>query len=216
MLNFLADNMNSFIWLLGFFELVLFITLYHTLRSRSTDLRDSLKNLLRGVQSVPTIDNKRHFWDEIAALTSSILYILKGNHSEDKALILHNLESEEVRRIDVKTQGLENRANTASALVQVFSLLGIFGTILGLSQSMALGDNTVLHAASMMNAFGNAITTTLSGLFLAVTFMLVEARWQGPYRRFNEQVRLYKKILEAHAMRFSRSSRDKSDEEGRS
>ena len=66
----------------------------------------------------------------------------------------------------------------AAAIVQIFPLLGILGTILAIGQSMQ-GQGIKVDATVIVKAFTNAIDTTIFGLLFAVFYMIVDAFFQA-------------------------------------
>ena len=147
MLYFLASWTTPIILILAAFEGILFISLYRSLHSRSIKLNDSLQNVLRGCALYPEQDSTLEILEKLAGLTHTLRYILEHN-TPDKQKVLHNLRSQDVRKIDLKIQKLRSRSNVAASLVGIFVLLGIFGTVtsLGGSQTVFL----VLHCNPLL------------------------------------------------------------------
>ena len=142
------------------FEMALYIILYKMSSSNTYQLYDSLRNMLRGIKDPPELDRSRIVHDEIVVLLDTAESLRKTSQENFKKL-LSNIHVQDARKIDLKTYKLERWGNVANALVQTFPLLGIFGTILAIGQSM---QGVKFDVSIIMQAFMNAINTTMLGL----------------------------------------------------
>lgn len=73
-----------------------------------------------------------------------------------------------------------------------FPLLGIFGTILAIGQSLQGSEGDV---SVIMRAFTNAINTTILGLVFAVIYMIVDAFFQAKSGRLKNELNKYRDVI---------------------
>ncbi len=192
-LYLLADRMVAVIIAVAVFECLLYIGLFFLSSYRTQQLCDSLHNMLRGVKEPPEADSFRSIHDEIAALLDCAESISK-THSEDFRRLVHNVRMQDARKIDLKTYALDSWSNVAGAIVQIFPLLGILGTILAIGQSMQYqGINA--DVSGIIKAFTNAIDTTVIGLLFAVVYMVVDALFQARANRLSNDLEKYRSII---------------------
>lgn len=95
-----------------------------------------------------------------------------------KSALLHSDEGEDRMRMAIQAAALveipilERRIGTLAALARVAPILGLIGTVLGISRAMlGLGDGTILEYptfAEMSTGLGEALLTTLAGMVFAV------------------------------------------------
>ncbi len=189
----LADQMLTIILLVAVFELVLYVVLFVTTSNRTQQLFDSLKNMLRGIKEPPEKDSSRDIHDEISVLLDCAESIRRSS-SEDFKRLLSNIQIQNSRKLDLKTHGLNCWNNVAAAIVQIFPLLGILGTILAIGQSMQ-GPGIKVDATVIVKAFTNAIDTTIFGLLFAVFYMIVDAFFQARANKLNGEIEKYRSII---------------------
>ena len=149
--------------------------------------------MLRGITEPPEIDSSRDIHDEISVLLDCAESIRRSSFEDFKRL-LSNIQIQNSRKLDLKTHGLNCWNNVAAAIVQIFPLLGILGTILAIGQSMQ-GQGIRIDAAVIVKAFTNAIDTTIFGLLFAVFYMIVDAFFQARANKLNGELEKYRSII---------------------
>ena len=190
-LSILSNQMVSIILGVAAFEMALYIILYKMSSSNTHQLYDSLRNMLRGIKDPPELDRSRIVHDEIVVLLDTAESLRKTSQENFKKL-LSNIRVQDARKIDLKTYKIERWGNVANALVQTFPLLGIFGTILAIGQSM---QGTGFDVSIIMKAFMNAINTTMLGLLFAVIYMIVDAFFQARSSRLRIEINKYRDVI---------------------
>lgn len=189
----LANRMVAIIVVVALFELCLYVALFVLSSYRTRQLYDSLRNMLRGVKDPPEEDSFRNIYDEIAALLDCAESLSRSSPKDFRRLI-HNMKIQDARKVDLKTYGLDSWTNVAAAIVQIFPLLGILGTILAIGQSMQ-HRGVSMDVAAIVKAFTNAIDTTVMGLLFAVFYMIVDALFQARFNRLNNDFEKYRNII---------------------
>ena len=197
MLYILSDYINYIIVGAAVFEALLYITLYRTLHVQSIALKDCLHNVMRGSTSCPSFDSRQTLLEQAAGLTNALKHVLAHN-TADKAKVIANLQQNYARKLHIKTQKLQVRNNVAVALVGIFVLLGLIGTISAIGQSVTTTDTTggIAQAEAIVASLIVAVDSTLLGLFFSVLFSLINARWQGAFRTFTREVETYQNLFE--------------------
>jgi len=195
----IADRMVSIILLVAVYEMLLYLFLFFMTSSITRQLYDSLRNMLRGVKDPPEEDSSRSIHDQIQALLDCAESVSKNN-SEDFNRLLFNIRVQNARKVDMRTYRLESWNNVATAIVQIFPLLGILGTILAIGQSMQ--DHGIdVDVSVIVHAFTNAIDTTIFGLVFAVFFMVVDAFFQAKANRLRSEMEKYRGIINFYESR---------------
>jgi len=189
-LYILSNQMVFIILTVAVFELALYVFLYKMTSTNTHQLCDSLRNMLRGIKEPPEQDRSRVIHDEIVALLDCAESLRKSS-VEDFKRLLANVRNQDARKVDLKSYQIEIWGNVANAIVQAFPLLGIFGTILAIGQSLqgSAGDVSVV-----MKAFTNAVDTTILGLVFAVAYMIVDAFFQAKAGRLKTELAKYRDV----------------------
>lgn len=190
-LYILSDQMVAIILAVAVFETALFIILYRMASSNTNQLCDSLRNMLRGIKDPPEQDRSRIIHDEIVALLDCAESLRKTS-VEDFKHLLSNIRNQDARKIDLKSYRIDSWGNVANAIVQAFPLLGIFGTILAIGQSLQGSEGDV---SVIMIAFTNAVNTTILGLVFAVIYMIVDAFFQAKAGRLKNELNKYRDVI---------------------
>ncbi|MGR3174548.1 MAG: MotA/TolQ/ExbB proton channel family protein [Candidatus Scalindua sp.] len=190
-LYILSDQMVSIILAVAVFETALYIVLYRMTSGNTHQLCDSLRNMLRGIKDPPEQDRSRIIHDEIVALLDCAESLRKTS-VEDFKRLLSNIRSQDARKIDLKSYRIDSWGNVANAIVQAFPLLGIFGTILAIGQSLQGSEGDV---SVIMAAFTNAVNTTILGLVFAVIYMIVDAFFQAKAGRLKNELNKYRDVI---------------------
>lgn len=118
-LYILSDQMVAIILAVAIFETALYIILYRMASSNTSQLCDSLRNMLRGVKDPPEQDRSRIIHDEIVALLDCAESLRKTS-IEDFKKLLSNVRSQDARKIDLKSYRIDSWGNVANAIVQAF------------------------------------------------------------------------------------------------
>lgn len=187
----LSNSMVAFILVVAVIEAMLYITLFGMAASQTHHLYRSLRSMMKGIRKLPVLGQRRTIHDEISVLLDTA-EILKRAQAPNYRKLLLNIGVQDSRKIELKTYNLERWSNVANAIVQAFPLLGIFGTILALGQSM---QSTGADISGIMKAFTNAIDTTMLGLAFAVIYMLVDAFFQAKSARLRQETDKYRDVM---------------------
>ena len=190
-LYILSDQMVTIILAVAVFETVLYIILYRMSSSNTHQLCDSLRNMLRGIKDPPEQDRSRIIHDEIVSLLDCAESLRKTS-AEDFKRLLSNIRNQDARKIDLKSYRIDSWSNVANAIVQAFPLLGIFGTILAIGQSLQGSEGDV---SVIMAAFTNAVNTTILGLVFALIYMIVDAFFQAKSGRLKNELNKYRDVI---------------------
>ncbi|HMO22593.1 MAG TPA: MotA/TolQ/ExbB proton channel family protein [Candidatus Melainabacteria bacterium] len=158
-----------------------------------TRLRDSLHNLVRGTNELPERDSLRRKYDDIAAHLDYIFLAVNSPDSPDRPVIQKNARALTSRHIDRSTYWLEIGTSILSAGIQLFPLLGIFGTILALGQTTLVPDG--FNASVVSKAFVLALDTTILGILFAIIFTLAESIVAPSVERTVEETARYRTLL---------------------
>jgi len=159
--------------------------------SNTHQLCDSLRNMLRGIKDPPEQDRSRIIHDEIVSLLDCAESLRKTS-AEDFKRLLSNIRNQDARKIDLKSYRIDSWSNVANAIVQAFPLLGIFGTILAIGQSLQGSEGDV---SVIMAAFTNAVNTTILGLVFALIYMIVDAFFQAKSGRLKNELNKYRDVI---------------------
>ncbi len=179
-LYFLSSLMVYVILIAAVLEVGLYIRLKGEIRSRSAIMVDSLRNILKGVEGTPDYDSTKSVHDEIGAILHFIGQ-MKTDNSPQYAKVLANAQKQDERKLGFGSFRIETMANVGAAMVQIFPLLGILGTILAIAESAAgsISESGVLDPAAVTSSFSVAMDTTILGIFFGIIFMLVDSTFQA-------------------------------------
>lgn len=167
----------AMVWIIavgGLAEAMLFVHVRQLCRAQLLRVRDTLANLSKGLADRPDRDSLQAPEDQIRAATAHLQRVLAAG-GPGLRIVRHALAVQGQKNSLQALYPLEARANLASAMVQVFPLLGILGTILALNQAAFADGSATLAASAITRAFVVAIDTTILGLLLAVIFTIWEA-----------------------------------------
>ncbi len=194
-LALLTDTMVWIILIAGVAEAMLFVHVRRLSHQQMLRVRDTLVNLSKGLADRPDLNSQQSIEDQCRALTAPILRAL-GRGGAALEAVQHGLVRQAEKNSLQSTFALESRTNLASAMVQVFPLLGILGTILALNQAAFAGGAQALEASAVTRAFVVAIDTTILGLLMAVVFMVWEAAIQARVGRVLEATQSCQALLD--------------------
>lgn len=180
LLYYLAEIMVYLIITAAFLQLGLYLRLSGEIQARTTIMADSLRNTLKGVSGTPDYDSGRSIHDEIGA----ILYFigqLKSENQFEYEKVVANARMQDERKLGFGTFRVETMANIGGAMVQIFPLLGILGTILAIAKSAAESPASTggLDPAAVTSSFAIAMDTTILGIFFGIVYMLVDSTFQA-------------------------------------
>lgn len=180
-MGFLAQSMTAVILLAAVIEGFLFYTINRKCVAQQRTLHDIFVNMVKGLQNVPDRNSNQSFHDQFLSL---LMFLERkvGSASKEAALIKRNIHLQLEKNNQSESFEIESLFNMCSAMVQIFPLLGILGTILALSQVTA-DSGTALKSSEVTAAFVMAIDTTLLGIFFSIVFTLLEARVLASVKR---------------------------------
>ena len=182
-LEFLAHHMYVAILAAALAELILFWLINRRCDQQSVRLSDFLENLVKPFPDKPDTDSNQSFHDRLGAILS---FVEQKSASGDgiKLSVARVMEQNRVSH----TYRIEQMVNIASAMVQIFPLLGILGTILGLGQ-VTVGAQGAIRATDVTRAFVGSINATVLGVFFAIVFMLLEAHALAKVKRTMDEAK---------------------------
>lgn len=189
----LAEFVSPAILAFAAIQSTLVIMLFATTSRMRKRLRDGLHNLARGTHQHPERDSLRRAHDDIAAHLDFLISTCADEKSTDMTIICRNAKNFTSRHIDRSSFWLETLVSVVSAGIQLFPLMGIFGTILALGQTTLLpGEFT---ATTVSKAFVIALDTTILGILFAIIFTLIEAVIVPSVSRTIEEAARYRDLL---------------------
>ena len=188
----LADAMLWVIFVTVAWEASLFVARWRVCRGLECALKDSLQNMVKGTLEFPDRDSCRDIHDEVDVLLDCV-EAAERQDIELTARLADTIRAQDERKVDMRTYRMECIGNVATAVVQVFPLLGILGTVLGLGASLQGGDGTA-GVERIVGAFATAIDTTILGLSAAVVFMVVDALAQARISRLRRALVRYRDV----------------------
>ena len=194
----ISDYVTWLIFLLAIFELLLYIFLFKVISRKMLQLRDSLFNLLRGVKNFPERNKLRNVYDEVRALINALKTIKEHQREyiEDKRTIIMNVNQQDSKKLSIKSFRIDSWSNVAAAIVQIFPLMGILGTVLAMGQSMQK-KNSLLNPeiSNLVSSFVNAVDTTILGLIFTVFFMIINAFFEAKTNDFYREIDQYQNTI---------------------
>lgn len=185
--QFLVEQMTLVIVICAIVESVMFYMVNVMCRRQGIKLQDAFTNSAKGLDDVPDSRTSQSVHDRILSM-STYLERKVNDSGDDADRIKRNINAQMEKNDSYDTFSIESLFNIGSALVQIFPLLGIFGTILALSMVDHQGAQEAF-ATSVISAFVVAIDTTLYGMLFAIIFMVVEARTLTRVSRILEDTR---------------------------
>ncbi len=171
---------------------VLAILLVASTRLRKR-LSDALHNMVRGMSDQPERDSLRRPHDDIAAHLDFLISSCTNKETAERSIIWKNAKSYTSRHIDRTSYWLETLTSVLSAGIQLFPLMGIFGTILALGQTTLGADG--FSASTVSKAFVIALDTTILGILFAIIFTLIDSVVAPSVDRTIEETGRYRLLL---------------------
>ena len=196
LLYLLADLMVYVILLGAVIATGIYFQLRREIDSRTTAMVDSLRNTLKGIEGVPDYDSTKSVHDEIGA-TLNFIFQLKSEDSSQYQKVVANTQRQDERKLGFASFRIETLANIGAAMVQIFPLLGILGTILAIAQSASasVAEGGVLDPSVVTSSFAIAMDTTILGIFFGIVFMLVDSTFQAKVSELMDGAEKYKEFI---------------------
>jgi len=186
---------NIFYIIYGFaaIETYLVISVFFMLKKHEKVLVDVSENLLKGFADAPDKDSGQSMSERI----ESSLEFITNKITTDASLRKEfgkNASKITQRPLYSRHYKIEIYASVMSALVQVFTLLGILGTILAIAQT-AFQTGGKVDVSSLSNAFVLAMDTTILGIVFSIIFMVIESTFQPKIERIINESAHFKQIV---------------------
>ena len=112
--------------------------------------------------------------------------------------VVQNAQKQDERKLGFGTFRVETMANVGGAMVQIFPLMGILGTILAIAQSATqnMADGGILDPVAVTSSFSIAMDTTILGIFFGIAFMLVDSTFQARVAELLEESERYRLFID--------------------
>lgn len=191
----MTDNIFMIIYLFALVEFYLVGSVFFMLRRHEGKLLDVADNLLKGFTDAPDRDRSQKPHDKI----TSALQFINNKIAYDFTFKKHfrkNAEKINERQFYNRHYSIETFASVMSALVQIFPLLGILGTILAIAQT-AFQTGGAIDVSDLSNAFVLAMDTTILGIVFSILFMIIESGISPKIERAIMESEEYRRILSA-------------------
>lgn len=186
---------NIFYIIYGFaaIETYLVISVFFMMKKHEGILVDISENLVKGFADAPDKDSGQSLSERIE---SSLEFITNkiANDSSLRKEFGKNASKISQRPLYNRHYKIEIYASVMSALVQVFTLLGILGTILAIAQT-AFQTGGQIDVSSLSNAFVLAMDTTILGIVFSIIFMVIESTFQPKIERVINESAHFKQII---------------------
>jgi len=197
LLYLLANAMIFIILIAAALEAGLYFRLRREITARTVIMVDSLRNTLKGIEGTPDYDSTKSVHDEIGAILHFIGQ-LKKDESPQYEKVVANTQRQDERKIGFGSFRIETMANVGAAMVQIFPLLGILGTILAIAQSAtaSMAEGGVLDPAAVTTSFSIAMDTTILGIFFGIVFMLVDSTFQARVAELIDGTERYRTFID--------------------
>lgn len=191
--SFLTNNIFAIIYIFAIVEIYLVVAVFYMMKKHERSMQDATDNLLKGFADAPDKDSSQHAHEKIQ---NALQYITDkiAIDPELKKAFCKNAGKVNERTVFGRHYTIEIYASVMSALVQIFPLLGILGTILAIAQS-AFQNGGQIDVATLSNAFVLAMDTTILGIAFSIIFMVVESAFSPKIERVINESSEYRKIL---------------------
>lgn len=191
--SFMTNNIFYIIYGFAAIETYLVISVFFMMKKHEGILVDISENLVKGFADAPDKDSGQSLSERIE---SSLEFITNkiANDSSLRKEFGKNASKISQRPLYNRHYKIEIYASVMSALVQVFTLLGILGTILAIAQT-AFQTGGQIDVSSLSNAFVLAMDTTILGIVFSIIFMVIESTFQPKIERVINESAHFKQII---------------------
>lgn len=197
----LADSMVALIIVAAVVQVLLCVYISQSVKNRSRQFLDSLRNVVKGIPGAPDHDSSRTLQDEVETLLRYVDHE-RANSGERLAMLESNLARQAERGLGTNTFRIESLASIAGALVQAFPLLGILGTILAIAKSAAESSaGGTLDASAVTTSFTLAMDTTILGILFGIIFSVVDSIYRTRVEKFVWDAERYQALIETRVNR---------------
>ncbi len=191
--SFMTNNIFYIIYGFALVEIYLIISVFLMMRKHENVLADISENLLKGFADAPDKDSDQSLNERIESALDFITTKISNNPAL-KSEFGKNASKITQRPLYNRHYKIEIYASVMSALVQVFTLLGILGTILAIAQT-AFQNGGKVDVSSLSNAFVLAMDTTILGIVFSIIFMVIESTFQPKIERVINESAHFKQII---------------------
>jgi hypothetical protein len=191
--SFMTNNIFYIIYGFAAIETYLVISVFFMIKKHEGVLVDISENLVKGFADAPDKDSGQSLSERIE---SSLEFITNkiANDTSLRKEFGKNASKVSQRPLYNRHYKIEIYASVMSALVQVFTLLGILGTILAIAQT-AFQTGGQIDVSSLSNAFVLAMDTTILGIVFSIIFMVIESTFQPKIERVINESAHFKQII---------------------
>lgn len=191
--SFMTNNIFYIIYGFAAIETYLVISVFFMMKKHEGILVDISENLVKGFADAPDKDSGQSLSERIE---SSLEFITNkiANDTSLRKEFGKNASKISQRPLYNRHYKIEIYASVMSALVQVFTLLGILGTILAIAQT-AFQTGGQIDVSSLSNAFVLAMDTTILGIVFSIVFMVIESTFQPKIERVINESAHFKQII---------------------
>lgn len=191
--SFMTNNIFYIIYGFAAIETYLVVSVFFMIKKHEGVLVDISENLVKGFADAPDKDSGQSLSERI----ESSLEFITNKITNDASLRKEfgkNASKVSQRPLYNRHYKIEIYASVMSALVQVFTLLGILGTILAIAQT-AFQTGGQIDVSSLSNAFVLAMDTTILGIVFSIIFMVIESTFQPKIERVINESAHFKQII---------------------
>ena len=159
--------------------------LFCWLRSTAKKNYDSLYQLLKKFTGKLThqseLDQDVHIADKIEAFIADIRdFVVRDPDDDQRKALRDRINTLDENRAYLNSMTFEKYANVSRTVIEVYPLLGIFGTILAVGTALpAIESQQDAAMTVIMSRFGAAIWSTVWGLGAAMILMAINS-WLEP------------------------------------
>lgn len=189
----MTNNIFVIIYAFALVEIYLVVSIHLMMKKQEKVLVDISDNLLKGFSDAPDRDSELSTSEKIESSLEFITNKISQN-PELKKDFGKNANKISQRPLYNRHYKIEIFASIMSALVQVFTLLGILGTILAIAQT-AFQQGGQIDVSTLSNAFVLAMDTTILGITFSILFMVLESTLQPKIERVINESHHFKQIV---------------------
>ena len=205
---------SHFWWIIGVvagLHFLLFLWLVWARRRQTRQLVVHLAGLVRGFSN--RSDTERPVDDQIDTFLADLQDVIQNPARFDELDALRTrLAVKDEARPYLHTAWFECLSSVSRAVIEIYPLLGIIGTVLAIGCGLSSSANAAPESGAAVDAvvknFSQSIWATGIGLTCAVFWMLVNAWFEPSFQRLMEHQANVRWIVSAAKSRLGEASRD--------
>jgi biopolymer transport protein ExbB/TolQ len=174
-------------WIIGLLVLAnvgIWVYLWRTSRTFKKGLSAYLRNLLRPFSRQSDFDPNAPLDEQIDVFLADIRDILQDPRESEAGHLYSRLTAKDESRTYLKLHWFEMCFSIARALIEVYPLLGIVGTVLAIWAGLnASGDADPDKITRIVQNFGQSVRSTAFGLGAAIVFLILNSAVEPGFER---------------------------------